>query len=65
MLLQTATGEAEQFLNTDFDGIEAPAPVKTWVFNRVYQLYDSRGNHSRPEYTLLQTYRVYPFKGSE
>jgi hypothetical protein len=75
-LLDAAKVEAEQFLNTDFhteatddEGVvtitevEAPATVKTWVFNRVAQLYDNRGNAVTVDYTLLKPHRIYPFRG--
>jgi hypothetical protein len=71
-LLLTAKTEAQTFLNTDFsttaeDGsqtpTEAPGPVKAWVFNRVSQLYETRGPGARPDYGMLRSYRVYPFSG--
>lgn len=55
--------------------IESPAPVKAWVFNRVAQLYENRGFSKETgretrfvsaqgiDYTFIQPYRVYPFKG--
>jgi Phage gp6-like head-tail connector protein len=51
---------------------EAPATVKEWVLNRVIQKYENRGNFMgqfaaknplTPDFSTLQPYRVYPFKG--
>jgi hypothetical protein len=76
MLLETAKNEALQFLNTDFsttvvneDGTttttenESPIEVKTWVFNRVAELYENRGVRITPNFDMIQPLRVYPFKG--
>lgn len=42
---------------------EAPAEVKLWIMSRVAQLYENRGQAAMPDYTLLQPYRLYPFRG--
>jgi hypothetical protein len=75
-MLEGAKLEAESFLNTDFsteviaeDGTvtitpnEAPAAVKEWVLNRVSEKYENRGSFKNPNFSQLQPYRVYPFKG--
>lgn len=64
-LQASAISEAEEFLNTDFpdaEGVpqEAPAPVKTWVLNRIAELYENRGMRISPDFSPLQKYRVYP-----
>jgi hypothetical protein len=75
-MFESAKVEAEMFLNTDFSTVvtnddgsitttpqDAPASVKDWVFNRVAQKYENIGSFSNPDFTLLQPYRVYPFRG--
>lgn len=64
-LQASAMSDAEEFLNTDFpnaEGVpqEAPAPVKTWVLNRIAELYENRGVRISPDFSPLQKYRVYP-----
>jgi hypothetical protein len=63
LALKTATEEAEKFLNTDFEGLEAPAGVKNWVFNRVAQLYDNRGTTIKPDFAFIHPWRSLPFRG--
>lgn len=86
LLTEMAKQEAEMYLNTDFstttttvDGStvitpqEAPKPVKVWIFNRIAQLYETRGetgqkyatalNPLAPDFSILKPYRVFPFKG--
>jgi hypothetical protein len=75
-MFDSAKLEAEMFVNTDFsttvineDGTEtitlneAPADVKEWIFNRVAEKYENRGSFKNPNFTQLQPYRVYPFRG--
>jgi hypothetical protein len=75
-LFEGAKIEAEIFLNTDFSDVvinddgtttitpnEAPTTVKQWIFNRVVQNYENVGSFVNPNYTLLQPFRVYPFRG--
>lgn len=42
---------------------DIPAPIKMWVLMRIAQLYENRGQGTTPDYTLIQQYRVYPFRG--
>jgi hypothetical protein len=70
-LFNTASNEAESFLNTDFHEYdesgnlienEAPSEVKFWVLNRMAEMYENRGMISQPDYSSIQHLRVYPFK---
>jgi hypothetical protein len=75
-MFDSAKLEAEMFLNTDFSTVvtnddgtttitpnDAPATVKEWIFNRVAQKYENVGSFVNPDYSALQPYRVYPFRG--
>jgi hypothetical protein len=71
-MLEGTKLEAEMFLNTDFSTVdengatvpnEAPASVKEWVLNRVSEKYENRGSFKNPNFSQLQPYRVFPFKG--
>lgn len=53
---------------------EAPASVKVWILNRMAQMYENRGFNKEtgretrfvaaqmPDYTLLESFRIIPFK---
>jgi hypothetical protein len=50
---------------------DAPGPVKLWVLQRMAQLYEMRQlgtlsfgkTYQKLDYTLLEPFRVYPFRG--
>lgn len=70
-MLAASKREAEEYLNTDFSttddqGVvtphEAPEEVKDWVFDRVAHRYENRGTLGKPDFTSIQSHRVYSFR---
>ncbi|AKU43348.1 hypothetical protein CPT_Silence11 [Bacillus phage Silence] len=73
-----AMREAENFINHDFslktitwDGVavvtpvEADLSVKTWVLDRMLDLYENRGSASQPDFSTLKPFRVFPMRVRE
>lgn len=58
-----AMDEAEGFLNTDFEGEEAPAAIKGWVLNRIAEKFENRGQEPEPNFSAIKRHRVFPFRG--